>query len=122
MQDAPHMAPYARHVLICTGQFCDPGRRAEALYEQLGQLLGDLIRYDNPQRVKRGMTPCLGVCIAGPILVVYPEGIWYHHVDESLLARIVEEHLEQGIPVEEHVFHRLNPDGETTSGESHSTG
>ena len=120
MQEAPQMASYARHVFICTGQYCDPGRRAEALYQQLGQLLGDLSRYDNPQRVKRGMTSCLGVCVAGPIMVVYPEGVWYHHVDERLLARVVEEHLEQGNPVQEHIFHWLDPDGETSFGESHS--
>ncbi len=53
--------------------------------------------------------PCLGVCYNGPLLVVYPEGIWYHSVDESLLRRIVDEHLRQNRPVEEFVFHRLLP-------------
>ncbi len=115
MNDAPEMAPYGRHVFLCTGQFCDPHGRAEALYQQLTHLLGDLGNYDNPLRVKRGVAPCLGVCIGGPILAVYPEGIWYHHVDEALLARIVEEHLKNDSPVEEHVFHRLNPDHQPTT-------
>lgn len=114
MDEAPDMAPYARHVFICTGEFCDPERRAEGLYKRLGLLLEDLGRYDNPRRVKRGQTPCLGVCVAGPILVVYPDGIWYHHVDEAVLARIVEEHLKKGTPVGEHVFHRLSPDEEVS--------
>ena len=114
MNDAPEMAPYGRHVFICTGQFCDPHGQAEALYQQLTHLLGDLGDYDNPVRVKRGVTPCLGVCIGGPMVAVYPEGIWYHHVDEALLARIVEEHLKNDVPVEENVFHRLNPDHQPT--------
>ena len=43
----------------------------------------------------------------GSLAVVYSDGIWYHHVDAALLARIVHEHLERGEPVEEAIFHRL---------------
>ena len=60
-----------------------------------------------PERVKRGETPCLGVCADGPIVVVYPDGIWYAGVDEDLLERIVVEHLKNGRVVEDAVFHRL---------------
>ena len=69
--------------------------------------LGDLSDYTNPVRVKRSVTSCLGVCIGGPLLAVYPEGIWYHHVDEAALDRIIEEHLRHNRPVEELIFHRL---------------
>ena len=108
----PTSAPYARHLLLCTGRFCDPEGRARTLYEQLPELLGGLGRYANPRRVKRGTTPCPGVCSGGPLAVVYPDGIWYHHVDAALLARIVHEHLEQGNPVQEAIFHRLGADAE----------
>ena len=60
-----------------------------------------------PERVKRGETPCLGVCSNGPIVVVYPEGVWYAGVTPALLERIVVEHLRDGRIVEEAVFHRL---------------
>ncbi len=103
----PQMAPYGRHLLMCKGQFCDPQGKAQELYESLSGLLGDLGRYTNPRRVKRGLTDCLGVCAGGPLLVVYPEGIWYHHVDEALLKRIIDEHLRRGCPVREAIFHRL---------------
>ena len=58
-------------------------------------------------RVKRGETPCLGVCSGGPIVVVYPDGVWYGGVTPALLERIVVEHLRDGRVVEEAVFHRL---------------
>ncbi len=107
MSATPQMNPYARHVLLCTGNHCDPARQAEVLYAQLPTLLGDLAAYANPQRVKRGTSPCLGVCRGGPLLVVYPDGIWYHHVDLALLQRIIAVHLRTGQPLWEHVFHRL---------------
>jgi (2Fe-2S) ferredoxin len=107
VDDAPIQAPYARHVFVCAGHYCDPLGRAQAIYRRLAQELGDLGVYDNPMRVKRGIVECLGVCYGGPILVVYPDGIWYHHVDEAVLDRIIEEHLRGGQPVEEYVFHRL---------------
>jgi (2Fe-2S) ferredoxin len=106
MTDAPVMSFYGRHIFLCTGRFCDPESRAPALYDRLPVLLGELGQYDNPCRVKRGTTPCLGVCTGGPILVVYPDGIWYHHVDEALLIRIIEEHLKNNQPVEAAIFHR----------------
>lgn len=105
--DAPLMAPYARHIFICGGPYCDPDGIADTIYRRLGAKLGELGDYTNPVRVKRGVTPCLGVCIGGPLLVVYPDGIWYHHVDDAVLERIVDEHLIGGTPVEEYIFHRL---------------
>jgi len=63
------------------------------------------------ERVKRGETPCLGVCAGGPIVVVYPDGIWYAGVTAALLERIVVEHLKGGRVVEDAVFHRLQAGG-----------
>ena len=103
----PFMEPYARHVLVCTGGFCSPDRRGRALYALLASLLERERLLFGPGRVKRGETPCLGVCVGGPIVVVYPEGVWYAGVTEALLERIVVEHLRDGRVVEEAVFHRL---------------
>ncbi len=103
----PSMDPYTRHVLVCTGAFCSPERRGRALYTLLPQLLEREGLLFGPGRVKRGETPCLGVCSGGPIVVVYPEGVWYAGVTPELLERIVVEHLKEGRVVEEAVFHRL---------------
>jgi cob(I)alamin adenosyltransferase len=71
-----------------------------------------LTKLRNPQRVKCSLADCLGVCAGGPILVVYPEGIWYHHVDVAALERIFDEHILHGRPVDELSFHRLYPAGQ----------
>lgn len=102
----PRMDPYRHHVLVCTGGFCSPDHRGRELYALLPLLLEREGLLFGPSRVKRGETPCLGVCVGGPIVVVYPEGIWYAGVTPSLLERIVVEHLKHGRVVEEAVFAR----------------
>ncbi|HXD24013.1 MAG TPA: (2Fe-2S) ferredoxin domain-containing protein [Gemmatimonadaceae bacterium] len=107
MQPTPEMEPYSRHVLVCTGGFCSPDHRGRALYSRLATLLQREGLLFGPTRVKRSETPCLGVCSEGPIVAVYPEGIWYSNVTPALLERIVVEHLRDGKVVGEAVFHRL---------------
>ena len=101
------MERYSHHVIICTGGYCSPERRGRALYTLLASLLQREGLLFGPDRVKRGETPCLGVCEGGPIVVVYPEGVWYGGVTPELLERIVVEHLKGGRVVEEAVFHRI---------------
>src|SRR5689334_24878478 len=101
------MEPYARHIIVCVGGYCSPNREGRALYALLARLLEREGLLFGPTRVKRGETPCLGVCVGGPIVVVYPDGIWYAGVTPALLERIVVEHLKHGRVVDEAVFHRL---------------
>lgn len=101
------MEPYSHHVLVCTGSFCSPDRAGRALYALLPGLLEREGLLFGPHRVKRGETPCLGVCGGGPIVVVYPEGVWYGNVSPELLERIVVEHLREGRVIDCAVFHRL---------------
>ena len=49
---------------------------------------------------------CFGVCTAGPIAVVYPDGTWYGMCDEVALDRIIREHLIGGQVVAEYALRR----------------
>ena len=45
-------------------------------------------------------TGCFGICNSGPVVVVYPEGVWYKKVTVEDVAEIVESHFENGMKVE----------------------
>lgn len=49
-------------------------------------------------------TGCFGVCQHGPVMVVYPEGVWYGGLDEAAVEEICESHFENGEPVEKYMF------------------
>ena len=101
------MERYSRHVLVCTGGFCNNASQGRAIYSQLASLLQREGLLFGPTRVKRSEAPCLGVCAGGPIVAIYPDGVWYAGVTAKLMERIVMEHLKQGRVIEEAVFHRL---------------
>ncbi len=107
------MRIHKKHVLMCTGPRCtEQGAEAEALFKKLGQLIdahGEL-------QVKRTRTHCFAICKNGPIMVVYPDGVWYHKLDETTLERIVSEHLQARCPVKSHIFHRMG-EGEVSQEE-----
>lgn len=45
-------------------------------------------------------TGCFGICSSGPIVVVYPDGVWYKEVTPDDVPEIVESHLIKGEKVE----------------------
>lgn len=48
---------------------------------------------------------CLDRCELGPVLVIYPQGIWYHYKNRDDIDAIIETHLKKGEIVEHLVIH-----------------
>lgn len=44
-------------------------------------------------------TGCLGICEKGPIVIVYPDNVWYGSVGAEDVEEIMDEHIEGGKPV-----------------------
>lgn len=121
---APSMRDYGRHILICNHGDCAAPELGETLQRRVAELnrQSGLNKLRNPHRVKCSLVDCLGVCQKGPIVVVYPEGIWYHSVDEATLERIYREHILEGRPVADRIFHRLYPPGQEPAYPPHVRG
>ena len=101
----PQVQPYKKHIIVCTGTRCAP-ESSPSLYEWLKKRLKELKLHEGPDRIQRSQCQCLGVCTGGPLAVIYPEGVWYHHLDEEKLERVIQEHLIRGCPVEDYILYR----------------
>lgn len=65
----------------------------------VGRLMEEIEDRDLSGDVMVTNTGCFGICARGPVMVVYPEGVWYGNLAESDIETIVEEHFEGGTPV-----------------------
>ncbi|MFP4625673.1 MAG: CbiX/SirB N-terminal domain-containing protein [Natronomonas sp.] len=88
--EAPHVhdAP-TKHVAVCTNQTCAESGAA-AVVERLRQGVRDADACD----VQITRTSCLDQCGEGPMVAVYPDGIWYGGVTADDTDRIVSSHLD----------------------------
>ncbi|MEE9505135.1 MAG: NAD(P)H-dependent oxidoreductase subunit E, partial [Thermodesulfobacteriota bacterium] len=89
------MADFRIHLLICAGTGCTSNRSLqvrEALEEEIK-------RKGLQDEAKVVITGCNGFCAVGPILVVYPEGIFYQKLTPEDVPHLVEEHILKGRPV-----------------------
>ena len=93
-------AIYRSHVLVCTGTGCNSSG-AGAIKEEL---LDQLAEEGLTDEIKVIETGCHGFCEKGPIMVVYPEGVFYCELQPEDIEEIVQEHFLKGRTVERLLF------------------
>ena len=55
---------------------------------------------NQPGKVRINKAGCLERCEEGPVIVIYPEAIWYTYIDKSDIDEIIDEHIVNGRIVE----------------------
>ena len=93
-----------RHIFLCRGPRCSDSSHAEAVWKYLKTRLKELGLATCDTSVCRTKADCLRICRDGPIALVYPEGTWYHQVDEAKMERIIQSHLVGEKPLSEEAF------------------
>lgn len=79
-----------RRVVLCRGQYCNIGRRADALYRQLEPEIAAINDAAGERLIKLEIANCLDMCAIGPNLVIYPEREVFNGLDESALIELIE--------------------------------
>ena len=95
---------FQRHIFFClnervNGEACCAQHGAQQAFEHCKAQVKAL-GLAGPGKVRVNKAGCLDRCAAGPVAVVYPEGVWYSYVDTSDIDEIVTSHLRDGQVVE----------------------
>lgn len=91
------MSYYQKHVFFCINQredgtACCANCGATEIQAYAKEKIKSL-KKSGPGKIRINRAGCLDRCDEGPVMVVYPEGVWYRYVDEQDIDEIIEEHL-----------------------------
>ncbi|MDQ1330193.1 MAG: NADH-quinone oxidoreductase subunit [Thermodesulfobacteriota bacterium] len=102
IDDIPAGRPvYPYHLMICGGTGCHASKSMEIVHR-----LADAIeRRQIGDKVIIIETGCNGFCAQGPVMVVYPGGIFYEYLKADHVDEILDRHILKGDPVENFMYH-----------------
>ncbi|HYP68315.1 MAG TPA: (2Fe-2S) ferredoxin domain-containing protein [Thiobacillaceae bacterium] len=94
------MSHYRYHVFFCVneredGAKCCGASGGQAMRDYTKKKIKHL-NLNGQDKCRINTAGCMDRCDEGPLLVVYPEAVWYTYVDESDIDEIIEEHLRHG--------------------------
>ena len=101
---------FRAHVLVCGGTGCSSSGSAELIKRFEEQIAQNGLE----KEVKVVRTGCFGLCEAGPVVIVYPEGTFYSRIKVDDVDEIVSEHLLKGRIVQ-HLIYKEKADEEQHS-------
>ena len=88
---------FEHHVFFCLNQredgaACCMDKGAEAAFDYMKSRVKKL-SLNGKHKVRINRAGCLDRCNEGPLLVIYPQAIWYTFVDNDDIEEIITSHL-----------------------------
>jgi (2Fe-2S) ferredoxin len=103
-QEEHRLPAFERHVFVCHNARPDGAARPSCSRDGTSDLHAELQRQARAAglgvRVRINKSGCLDQCEHGPMVVVYPDAVWYGNVRPEDALAIVNQHLVAGQPVE----------------------
>ena len=65
---------------------------AELMFNYMKKKIKSL-NLNGPNKVRVNRGGCFDRCNDGPLMVIYPEGVWYRFVDEEDIDEIINSHI-----------------------------
>lgn len=97
---------FEKHVFVCTeGKTC-PNQGSQEIFAQLRQELSNNGHVGLNKTIRINKAGCLAQCGHGPMMVVYPEGVWYCQVASSDCKEIIDKHLSKNQVIERLLYSR----------------
>lgn len=98
------MSHYKYHVFFCcnqreAGAACCNNHHSQEMRDYAKNRVKSL-QLAGPGKVRVNQAGCMDRCNEGPVIVIYPQEIWYTYVDKSDIDEIIDEHLLHGRIVE----------------------
>jgi (2Fe-2S) ferredoxin len=92
------MEPFRLHVFVCTQEKPEgvPSCSSSSSLKVLQALEREVLAQGLDDDVQITSCGCMGLCDDRPVIIVYPEGVWYHKVQEQDAPEIVASHLAAG--------------------------
>jgi (2Fe-2S) ferredoxin len=98
------LAPFERHVFVCQNVRPEGAPRPSCTKDGKSELIPQLQQFAKAAglagKIRINKAGCLDQCEHGPTVVVYPEAVWYGHVQPEDAEEIVTQHLVGGRSVE----------------------
>ncbi len=98
------MSYYQYHVFFCVNQRVDNAAccnniGAQNIRDYAKKRIKSL-ELAGKNKIRINNAGCLDRCNEGPVIVIYPEEIWYTYIDKEDVDEIIDEHLIKGLIVE----------------------
>jgi (2Fe-2S) ferredoxin len=101
------MGQYERHVFVCTtGSTCPTQGDTEAFVKTMR---AEIAKAGLHAAIRINKSGCFSQCGNGPMIVVYPENVWYSGVQAADVPEIVRSHLLDGRIVERLLYRPGKP-------------